>query len=314
MVPPAPKGSLNLHNALSQSMNTGQFSDLRFVCKERHFLVHKIIVCPQSPVIATGVNGPFRESQTASISMDKFDTSTAECLVDHLYTGDYDSHSRIPTIEASSAASASELECLSPPGPRTDMSLSEHIRVNAIGDYYQVVGLIALANDRIRDLLQSSNSYKITHAELPAAVDLALNSTANTEVFDILAEIMADGLLTVIEWEEVKSLKSEMPDFAIKVLQSCVGKMRELHKQIQGLNSDLTCKDHELQSNQKAYQMAESELTHIKLSFEVLNKTSICRNPNCHVKFECYFDDRTYKLRCERCGCRHSLPYDAHGL
>jgi len=43
-------------------MESGEFSDLKFVCNGQEFKVHKAVVCLQSPVIKAATQGRFEVS------------------------------------------------------------------------------------------------------------------------------------------------------------------------------------------------------------------------------------------------------------
>lgn len=52
---------------LSSLLTTGKYSDLRIVCDECQFQVHKAVVCPQSVVISAACDGRF---QVGAVSYD----------------------------------------------------------------------------------------------------------------------------------------------------------------------------------------------------------------------------------------------------
>lgn len=45
---------------LSQILTSEKYSDLKLVCQDQEFKVHKAIVCTQSPVLAAAVDGDFQ--------------------------------------------------------------------------------------------------------------------------------------------------------------------------------------------------------------------------------------------------------------
>lgn len=45
---------------LHQLLHSGDYSDLTLTCQGEVFKLHKAVVCPQSPVIATAVRGNFK--------------------------------------------------------------------------------------------------------------------------------------------------------------------------------------------------------------------------------------------------------------
>ncbi|KAL9065531.1 MAG: hypothetical protein Q9161_008183 [Pseudevernia consocians] len=71
-------------------LETGKLSDLKIVCGEKEFAVHKTIICCQSkPLMAMCTNG-MKESQESVIDL-TFDTEPCVSrLVDFLYRCDYD--------------------------------------------------------------------------------------------------------------------------------------------------------------------------------------------------------------------------------
>ncbi|GES57618.1 speckle-type POZ protein-like protein [Aspergillus terreus] len=78
-------------SVLAKIMDTGEFSDLTFVCDGEKFKVHKAIVCTQSEPLKAAVQGGFLESHTGTISMDSFHVQTVKHFVQFMYKGDYDS-------------------------------------------------------------------------------------------------------------------------------------------------------------------------------------------------------------------------------
>lgn len=46
-------------------LRSGQFSDLMLVCQGKEFKIHKVVACPQSPVLSAAVSGEFKVSREA---------------------------------------------------------------------------------------------------------------------------------------------------------------------------------------------------------------------------------------------------------
>jgi hypothetical protein len=46
-------------------LRSGQFSDLTLVCEGKEFKIHKVVACPQSPVLSAAVSGEFKVSREA---------------------------------------------------------------------------------------------------------------------------------------------------------------------------------------------------------------------------------------------------------
>lgn len=54
--------AMSQNSVLAQMMQSGEFSDLKFVCNGHEFKVHKAVVCAQSPVIKAAIQGGFEVS------------------------------------------------------------------------------------------------------------------------------------------------------------------------------------------------------------------------------------------------------------
>lgn len=52
----------SLNSTLVHMMESGEFSDLKFVCQGEEFQVHKAIVCGKSPVIKAAIQRGFKVS------------------------------------------------------------------------------------------------------------------------------------------------------------------------------------------------------------------------------------------------------------
>ncbi len=59
-------------------LQTGRFSDLTLVCKDRRFRVHRAIVCSRSPVWAAAAEGGFKVSTTPVEATTKLPSSPEE--------------------------------------------------------------------------------------------------------------------------------------------------------------------------------------------------------------------------------------------
>jgi hypothetical protein len=265
--------------------------------------------------------------------MDNFQPSTVKKLVQFIYTGDYDDPKDNRTgpllIQAAPedgpAYRAADAETAELPqihsdstsgegsGTQEDPSdmllgfqmsesnavpfLLEHIRVNSIGDYYQVDNLVQLANSKIKQLLQSHSKDESWAANLPTAIEGAVELTGDKELLEILAEAAAVNIPTLLDTEEFKSL-SVMTDFSIRLLQSCV-------QENQALMTELEETQRQLCAVENCFKAQDEQLRREKGCLQVLKRTSACRNANCSAQFECYIDPDECILRCARCRCKH---------
>jgi BTB/POZ domain len=69
---------------LSDVPQPGKDSDFSLVCGGGKFFVHKVVVCPQSTVLAA------LERSSIIIPVDEFDLSTLKRMLDFMYEGNYD--------------------------------------------------------------------------------------------------------------------------------------------------------------------------------------------------------------------------------
>ncbi|KHO00486.1 speckle-type POZ protein-like protein [Metarhizium album ARSEF 1941] len=226
----------NSDSILAQMMMSGEFSDLIFICRGQEFKVHKAIVCAHSPVIKAAVQGEFEESQSNAIKMDSFQPKTVKRLVQFMYTGDYDETDEyepsaayqnaciadgVGAEEAADmenkfelrteggciASSSSQELMLSLPKSTTTSSLSEHIYVNSIGDYYGVDKLVSLTNTKIKQLLQSGNEDESCVADLPIAIEAAAGLTGNRELMGVLASATAANISKLLCLDQFRENK-----------------------------------------------------------------------------------------------------------
>lgn len=186
-----------------------------------------------------------------------------------------------------------------PPLPKSTAaaSLFEHVRVNSIGDYYNIDRLVSLANTKIKHLLRSDSEDQSWVVSLPTAIEAAVGSTGDDELLGILASAAASNISTLLELDQFKSL-GVVTDFSIKVLQGCAREMLQLSEVKKRSSSEI-----ELQKGQ--IQDSKSEISALKGCLAVLKKTSWCRNSNCDAEFQCFIDSDECLLRCAKCRCKH---------
>ncbi|RDA91916.1 hypothetical protein CP533_1320 [Ophiocordyceps camponoti-saundersi (nom. inval.)] len=250
-------------SALADLMKSEEYSDLTFACKEQTFKVHKIIVCGQSPVIKAALSEKFEEGCTNVISMHEFDVETVKQLVQFFYTGDYDDASvgcvdvNNEVGEASSDSDQPDGGANSPtsmpksrPAASTE-SLTTHIKVNSIGDYYGVTKLISLANAKVKELIERENERDGSDAadsawvmNLPNATELATGSTGDPELLSILSAEIAKNLSALILVNDFKNLDIA-PDFAFMVFEASAKESQSLMMQIQDMEDQRLQKERE---------------------------------------------------------------------
>lgn len=234
--------------------------------------------------------------------MDNFQPRAVKALVEYLYTGGYGSLSTSDNAVGVSQT-PSDLESSSS-SPDTATLLLDHIRVNAIGDYYQVDGLMTAANQKIKHLHESSKTDKSWVASLPTAIQLAISCTANEGLLDILAEVTAKELASIIHLQDFISIEP-IYGFAGKVLHGCWERIQGLLNENDQLKSDLSSKDFERRVAEREHERVQSHHRRMEQCLTVLNNTSFCRNPKCGAEFWCAIDAKECIVRCGKCRRRH---------
>ncbi|TAQ85562.1 hypothetical protein B7494_g6119 [Chlorociboria aeruginascens] len=315
---------------LAKMMESGQFTDLKFVCNGREFKVHKAVVCPQSPVINAAIQGGFEESETNVIIMDSYQPSTVKRLVQFMYVGDYDDpkddgealadHNtcgadddkieeedligiRFSACEEDGKGSPSkELSAPLLSESTAIASLFEHIRVNSIGDYYGIDELVSLVNSKIKHILWNNDEDRSWITSFPTIIERAVELTGDDELLSILASATAANISDLLELEHFKSL-GVMTDFSMKVLQSCARDIQAQAGELEDTKLQMSKADKrfnsEIESQNLRIKIKESQISSLRGCLTVLRKTGACRN--CDAYFQCYIDPDECVLRCDKC-------------
>ncbi|EFY89470.1 BTB/POZ domain protein [Metarhizium acridum CQMa 102] len=156
---------------ISEARRSGQFSDLTFVCGGQQIPAHRIIVCPQSPVIHAACIGPYREQETGIYEIKDVSFDIVRQMVEYLYTGQYE----VPSPQEPD--DEEKRDAISP--------LVFHARMFDIADTYLIKGLqsLSMANFKesvrrdLDNLVESVRERTVRH----------LDSSAE-EVFDEITD------------------------------------------------------------------------------------------------------------------------------
>jgi hypothetical protein len=154
-------------------------------------------------------------------------------MIEYMYTHDYTDDppdlsgmGTKKTSSRSSARKAGHVVTLD-----TNVTLEHHVLVNSIADFFQIDGLIALANNKIRIKggLPALDSEPFVSAlftehevifQLPDAINRAIGSPSDEGVKDILATIASNHLNGLIVTDGLKKINA-VSDFAAKPLVLC---------------------------------------------------------------------------------------------
>ncbi|KAL8734282.1 MAG: hypothetical protein Q9181_003249 [Wetmoreana brouardii] len=75
---------------LATSFESGKYSDLSIICRDREFRVHRHILCTASKFFAAACDGNFKEARDSRIDLSEDDPDALERMLKYLYTADYD--------------------------------------------------------------------------------------------------------------------------------------------------------------------------------------------------------------------------------
>jgi hypothetical protein len=223
---------------------------------------------------------------TNRIEMDKFPPGIVRRLVQFLYTGDYND----PDHEGDSAQD------------HVMATLLGHIRVNSIGDYYQLDELVSLANSKVMHLIQNHRKDgEPWVATLPLAIGEAVESTGDRELLKILAEACdsSGSISRLLDMGEFRALPV-MSEFAVELVKVGIRKNQVLEEQLEETHRQLRGVMQQLDESKATLRRAEQ-------CVGILSGTSCCRN--CSAAFQCSISPSEWILRCEVCRCRHPAPY-----
>ncbi|KAA8641532.1 BTB/POZ domain-containing protein [Aspergillus tanneri] len=254
---------------LSKILSSGRYSDLTLTCDGQKFNVHKAIVCSQSPVLAAACNGNFQESITNTIHV-KFKSETVNQMVEFLYNQDYTADKSHATTHAANV-------------------LLQHVRVNAIADYYRITPLCHLATLKLRAAFQSKWSTETFSAVVQEAVGI----TGDLSLQDMLASTAAGHIEELLSSETFINLET-LHGLPISILQAVLashqGRLETLGNEIRELSLEIGAKEH-LIKTLRARQDSETAranrvIQNINHCISTLNRTQFCER--CHGDVGCY--------------------------
>jgi Zn finger protein HypA/HybF involved in hydrogenase expression len=155
--------------------------------------------------------------------------------------------------------------------------LRPHILVNCIADYYDVPGLNQQANKNISNILEHSWSA----SSIAATVELAFESTSDTELCIIMATNAADHMTELIHREDFTRLKL-LNQFSLGVIQ-------ELFKKLMASKFELSRR--------------EGDFNRMNMVIQIHSTVSRCRH--CGNFWRGFIEPDTYLVRCSECRTRH---------
>ncbi|KAF4965135.1 hypothetical protein FSARC_7002 [Fusarium sarcochroum] len=210
-------------SALPDLVESGDYSDFTLTCEGQDFKLHQILVCPKSPVMAKALKGNFREATSRVLRVEQFDVATVRRMIIFIYTGDY---SLEPTCKEPNTPSdppkESSVVISSTKEDDIPTELLCHLRMNSIGDYYDIQGLVEYANAKMQPLLQNSQTES-----LPQLVQEVSDSTGDTVLHSIVASLVASHIEDVVDLPAFSQIKPR-GSIMITILNACASRVRTL--------------------------------------------------------------------------------------
>lgn len=153
------------------SLDDDSHADLTLVSCAKEYSAHRVIVCPQSSVIARKLLSKFRSTKQdpscdscGVTPRHRFDFSqddprAVDCLIQYFYRQDYQSGYRGLATKDSSPG---ETEGTIPPPHLDEDSIDDsyptfHVRVYALAEFYEVPALKELALEKFNKVIQDSS-------------------------------------------------------------------------------------------------------------------------------------------------------------
>ncbi|KAI0470713.1 hypothetical protein GGR56DRAFT_660194 [Xylariaceae sp. FL0804] len=236
---------------LASLMDSRLYSDLTLVCHGQEHHVHKNIVCMQSPVIAAALHVGFKEAETNRINV-SFDDATCRRMIEFMYTGDYhyQADDNTDTAEEQKEGFIQGAPCIitfrgstervTKDEPCQDLKQAEalsHIRVSAIGDYYNVPGLCHLASAKFQQTFKSDWSAN----SFAGLIDEAPSDMVDKSMHEAMGSVVAQHLEELVNHDTFNDL--ELPKALMhSILNGCAQRLRTADVKILSLEATINFK------------------------------------------------------------------------
>ncbi|KAF9884083.1 hypothetical protein FE257_002313 [Aspergillus nanangensis] len=256
------------------------YSDLKLECDGHVFEVHKVIVCSQSPMLAAACNGHFQEGYTNRVHIEIFQPQTVRQMIEFFYMQEY-------AVDEAQIARADQ-------STREEPSvLLQHVRVNAIADYYGVTQLTHLATSKIDTSLRS----KWSAAEFCLVTQETFKTTGDVGLQSLIALIASEHIVELLACPKFLDLNL-LRGFSLNLVQDLVARHQDeldkLDRETQGLYLLVKNQEARLTALQTTVKNQEERLTamqttkdtetaranrvirNINHCISILNRTSTC--------------------------------------
>lgn len=243
-----------------------------------------------------------QDGKSDVISMEEYPIEVVDRLLQFLYIGDYGE----PDIDSEKDESSPLSEPTEHSCPVHSIFRSHvlaHIRMNAIGDRFQIEGLVQLANAKIGVLLQSFDKDEWISA-IPEAIQEAASCTKDEQLTSMLATVTVAKAPTLLSMDTFRDSPALTP-FATKVIEAFAFNCGKLSSEMASLRDECeTLKENE-RIQQKEIEGFFNRAELARKCLGNLRKTWTCQSEGCERNWGCYIDFDASVLRCHYCGSQH---------
>lgn len=177
----------------------------------------------------------------------------------------------------------------------------QHVRVNAIADYYGLTKLVDLANSRLRESCETDWDAQ---SFLSAAQEV-LSHNGDKVIHKTLAIVASENMKDLLKYDRFDDL---VGDFGSRVLGRQHRKTQQMEVEIHDKTIKLDIVQTALDNEKARSRHTEEEIRNV---LQKLNDTKRCRNPSCDAIFSCSIDRQVrlhgsggFILRCSKCACK----------
>ncbi|RFN42556.1 polyketide synthase [Fusarium flagelliforme] len=158
--------NLNL-SWLESSFDNDNYADLNLICRDKSYTAHRVIVCPQSPVIARKLQSQFQSikqgpscdscggTSAYHYDLSQDDPQAADCLIQYFYHQDYQKPPRRLTKEDTEPEGEGK-------GTLTQSTIDDsypilHVKVYALAEFYDIPALKTLALEKFNNVIKHNS-------------------------------------------------------------------------------------------------------------------------------------------------------------
>ncbi|OBT61034.1 hypothetical protein VE03_09604 [Pseudogymnoascus sp. 23342-1-I1] len=193
---------------------SGEYSDLTITCGSMTWKVHRVIICPRSPVLKSACTRGFKEATTMIINLKDDNPFAVNLMVDFLYTGDY-----VADIDADEPHRATRSN---PDHPSTIGKLRTHAQLYCLADKYDIKALLEVARLKYQGCLQSGNVFNEFLSSIPEVYLPQASKTLRTVAITYARKYSTASYFKNREGSELKNAIKDTPEFGFDLLEAFI--------------------------------------------------------------------------------------------